>query len=215
MKIIFFGPQGSGKGTQAELLAQKLNIPTICPGSIYRQEIAKKTKLGKIAAEYLNKGKLAPSDLTNEIIKKRLKKIDCKNGFILDGYPRDLIQAQFLDKITKIDCVIEIVLLNKKCLQRLSGRQSCICGVVYHLKFNPPKKKGICDKCGKSLFIREDEKSDVIKKRLQIYYKKTKPLLKKYQNRGILIKINGDQSIQNIQKEIIKQLIAIGYKTNL
>ncbi len=206
MKIIFFGPQGSGKGTQAELLSKKFNIPIISPGSIYRQEIAKKTKLGKIATEYLNKGKLAPSNLTNEIMEKHLKKMDCKKGFILDGYPRDLIQAQFLDKTTKIDCAIEIVLSNKKCLSRFIGRRNCICGAVYHLKFNPPKKMGICDKCGKSLFIREDEKPEAIKKRLQIYFQKTKPLLKEYQKKGILIKINGDQSIQNAHKEIIKQL---------
>ncbi|MBI4653306.1 nucleoside monophosphate kinase [Candidatus Kuenenbacteria bacterium] len=202
MKIIFFGPQGSGKGTQVELLAKKFNIPAISPGVIYRQEITKKTKLGKIAAKYLNKGELAPSDLTNEIMKNRLKKIDCKKGFILDGYPRDLTQAQCLDKITKIDLAIEIILSNKECLKRFSGRQNCICGTVYHIKFNPPKKKGICDKCGKSLFIREDEGLEAIKKRLQIYSQKTKPLLKEYQERGILIKINGNQSIKEVEKEI-------------
>ncbi len=206
MKIIFFGPQGSGKGTQAEFLAKKFNISTISPGSIYRQEIAKKTKLGKIAAEYLNVGKLAPSDLTNKIIEKRLKKEDCKNGFILDGYPRDLIQAQFLDKISKIDCVIEIVLTKKECLKRFIGRQNCICGAVYHLKFSPPQKRGVCDKCGKKLFVREDEKPEAIEKRLQIYSQKTKPLIKEYQKRGILIKINGDQSIQDVNNEIAKKM---------
>lgn len=206
MKIILFGPQGSGKGTQAELLAKKFNIPAISPGAIYRQEIAKKTKLGKIIVEYLNKGKLAPSDLTNKIMEKCLKKMDCKKGFILDGYPRDLIQAQFLDKTTKINLAIEIVLSNQECLKRVSDRQNCICGAVYHLKFNPPKKKGVCDKCGKKLFIREDEKPEAIKKRFQIYYQKTKPLLKKYQKRGILIKINGDQSIKEVHREIMEHL---------
>jgi adenylate kinase len=208
MKIIFLGPQGSGKGTQAKFLAKKFNIPVICPGVIYRQEIAKKTKLGKIVAEYLNKGKLAPNNLTNEIIKKRLKKIDCKKGFILDGYPRNLIQAQFLDKITKIDLVIEIVLLDKKCLlNRFIGRQNCICGAVYHLKFNPSKKNGICDKCGKKLFIREDENPEAIKKRLQIYYQETKPLLKRYQNMEILIKIDGSLSIKEVKKAIFNKII--------
>ncbi|MFH1838347.1 MAG: nucleoside monophosphate kinase [Candidatus Kuenenbacteria bacterium] len=206
MKIIFFGPQGSGKGTQAELIAKKFNIPAISPGAIFRQEIAKKTKLGKIATEYLNKGKLAPSNLTNEIVKKYLKKSNCKKGFILDGYPRDLIQANFLDKIVKIDLAIEIVLSSKECLKRFAGRQNCICGAVYHLKFNPSKKKGICNKCGKKLFVREDEKPEAIKKRLEIFYKKTKPLFKKYQDKKILIKINGDQSIKDVYKEIIKKL---------
>lgn len=206
MKIIFFGPQGSGKGTQAELLAKKFNIPAISTGAIYRQEIAKKTKLGKIAVKYLNKGILAPSNFTNEIMGKRLKKMDCKKGFILDGYPRDLIQAKFLDKTFKVDYVIEIVLSIKECLKRFSGRQNCICGAVYHLKFNPPKKKGICNKCGKELFVREDEKPEAIKKRLQIYHQTTKPLLGEYQKRGILIKINGNQSIKEVYKEIIRQL---------
>ncbi|MEK9129947.1 MAG: nucleoside monophosphate kinase [Patescibacteria group bacterium] len=206
MKIVFFGPQGSGKGTQAEFLAKKFNISIISPGSIYRQEIAKKTKLGKIVAEYLHIGKLAPSDLTNKIIEKRLKKTDCKNGFILDGYPRDLVQAQFLDRISKIDLVIEIVLTKKECLKRFFGRQSCICGAVYHLKFSPSKKKGICDKCGKKLFIREDEKPEAIEKRLQIYSQKTKPLIKEYQKMGVLIKINGNQSIKDVNKEIIKKM---------
>ncbi|PKL72122.1 adenylate kinase [Candidatus Kuenenbacteria bacterium HGW-Kuenenbacteria-1] len=206
MKIILFGAQGSGKGTQAELLAKKFNIPAISTGVIYRQEIARKTKLGKIAVEYLNKGKLAPSNLTNEVMEKRLKKSDCKKGFILDGYPRDLIQAQFLDKISKMDYVIEIVLSDKECLKRFFGRQNCICGAVYHLKFNLPKKKGVCNKCGKELFIREDEKPEAIKKRLQIYHQETKPLLKEYQKMGILIKINGNQNIKDVYKEIISNI---------
>ncbi|MFC1613485.1 adenylate kinase [Patescibacteria group bacterium] len=206
MKIIFIGPQGSGKGTQAEMLNKKLNIPYIYPGNILRENIANKTKLGKLVAEYLNNGKLAPNSVTNDLVKDRLEKDDVKNGFILDGYPRNLIQAEFLDKIAKADIVLEIYISDEEAVSRLSGRRSCKCGAIYHIKYNPPKQEGKCDKCGGALFVREDDKEDGIKERLSIYHNQTEPLLNNYKKQGILVRINGEQSIEDVHRDVLKEV---------
>ncbi|MFH0856927.1 MAG: nucleoside monophosphate kinase, partial [bacterium] len=144
MKILFIGPQGSGKGTQAELLGNKSKIPYISTGNIFRDNIAEETKLGKLAIKYINAGKLVPDKITNDLVKNRLSHKDIKKGFILDGYPRNLKQAKFLDTIAKLDIVFEIYISDKESIFRISGRRSCKCGAVYHLKFNPPERKGFC-----------------------------------------------------------------------
>lgn len=204
--IVIIGPQASGKGTQAEILAQRFRIPKIATGDIFRKEIKKKTKLGEIALKFINQGKLVPDKITNQVIAKRLKKKDIARGFILDGYPRNLNQARNLDKLVLLDYVFEVVLPEKIAIERISGRRNCVCGQIYHLKYNPPKKEEICDKCGKKLFIREDEKPKVIKQRLKIYHKRTKPLVEYYQKRGILVKIDGKPPISQVSKQILEKL---------
>lgn len=197
------GVQGSGKGTQAKLLAEHLKIPHISTGDIFRSLTGElKAKVDAL----INKGNLVPDSLTLEIIKERLSKPDCKRGFILDGYPRNIAQAKSLDTITKIEKIIEISLEDKESIRRLSGRRSCkSCNKEYNVNipFLAPKEKEKCDICKKQLFQRDDDKTEVaIKKRLDIYHKETEPLLKHYKS----IKINGNQPIDSVFKDILKAL---------
>lgn len=202
MKIVFIGPPASGKGTQAEMLAKKLKLPLISSGNLFRWQIKNKTELGKKIERVYNQGKLISNKITNTIIEKELK--NKKKGFILDGYPRNLCQANYLRKLTHLDIVFEIWISSKETLRRLTGRRVCVCGATYHLIYAPPKKDEICDKCGKKLFIREDDQKEKVLKRLDIYRQETEPLINFYQKKGILIKINGEQPIPKVFKEIIK-----------
>lgn len=206
MNILFIGPQGSGKGTQAELLGNKFKIPYISTGNIFRDNIAEETKLGKLAIKYINTGKLVPDKITNDLVKDRLSHKDIKKGFILDGYPRNIAQAKFLDTIAKLDIVFEIYISDKESIFRIGGRRSCKCGAVYHLKFNLPKKKNLCDKCGGKLFIREDDTPFKIRERLKIYHNETKKLLDYYGKKGVLITINGEQPIKKVHKDVEKEI---------
>lgn len=205
MNVLFIGPQGSGKGTQAQLLSKKFSIPYISTGNIFRENISNKTDLGKLALKYIDKGKLVPDKVTNDLINSRLSSNDARKGFILDGYPRNLKQARFLDNIAKLDIVFEVYISDKESVFRIAGRRSCKCGAVYHVKFKPPKRKGICDKCGGRLFIREDDKKEKIMERLRIYHDETEKLLPYYEKQGVLMKINGEQAISKVHKDIIKQ----------
>jgi len=203
--IIILGPQGSGKGTQADILSKKFNIPHISTGKIFRGQIKNKTELGRKLKSLVNHGRLVPNEITNEIIKNRLSENDCQNGFILDGFPRNLNQAEFLDKITDINLVLEIWISDEETISRISQRKSCPkCGAIYHLKFKPPQKDEICDKCQKKLIIRDDDKEKAIKKRLKIYHKQTELLIEFYKNKGIYHKINGMPLIPEVTKEIMK-----------
>lgn len=205
LKIILLGSPISGKGTQAEMLSKKLGIPHISTGNIFRYNIQKKTKLGKIAAKLINQGKFVPDDITNQLLDKSLRKI--KNGFILDGYPRNLNQARALEKISLIDYAFFVKISDKEAIQRITGRRVCLsCGRVYHLKYQPPKKKGICDFCQKELIHREDDSKEVIQKRLKIYHQNTEPLIDYYRQKGILIEINGEQPIEKVQRDILKKI---------
>lgn len=206
MKILFIGPQCSGKGTQAEMLSKQLNIPYISTGNIFRENILGQTELGKLAKIYMSEGKLVPDEVTNNLVKNRFKNKDVEKGFILDGYPRNLSQAEFFNNVSPLDNVFEIDISDDEALLRILGRRSCKCGAVFHLKYNPPKKIGICDKCGGALFIRDDDKEEKIKERLRIYHQETKKLLDFYSEKGILIKINGEQPIQKVHKDIIRKL---------
>lgn len=205
-KIVFFGPQASGKGTQAEFLSSKLNLPNISVGNLFRNHIKNQTKLGKTAEGYINQGKLVPPKIVNEMTIDRLKESDCKNGFILDGYPRNLDQFNAFEKFTKITHAIEVWISDEEAIRRLSGRRSCSCGEIYHIKYNPPRIKNICDKCGGGLYIRDDDTPEAIKMRLKIYHKETEPLIKLYQEMGVHIKINGEQSIVKVNKDIMRRL---------
>ena len=215
--LIFFGPPGSGKGTQAEILSEKIKLPIISPGNLLRHEIEKKTKQGKLAEKYVHVGKLVPVEIIEEIMNKRLKKNDLDKGFILDGYPRNkkqlvLLNNKFLKFIKTDDIVraIHIDVGNKEILYRMGGRRVCDCGDTYHLKFNPPKKKGICDECGKKLYIRDDDRPIVVKKRLKSFYKDTDPIIDFYKKEGKLIVINGEQSIKKVHSDLMKKISAIG-----
>ncbi len=203
MKIALIGPPASGKGTQAELLSKELKLPLISTGNLFRWQIRRKTKLGKMIEEIVNRGDLVPDEIVNKIIKKETKN---KRNFILDGYPRNLNQAIFLDSITSLDYVLEIWISDQEALKRLTLRRVCQCGKTYHLIYNPPKNEEICDECGRTLFIREDDQKEKVLKRLEIYHQQTKPLIDFYQKKGILVKINGEQPIKDVFSEILIKL---------
>ncbi len=203
MKLIFIGPQGSGKGTQAKIISKKFSIAHISTGELLRST---KGKLKQQTDKYMNKGKLIPDKLMIKILEQRIKKKDCKKGFILDGFPRNIKQAKKLDKITSIDKVIEIKISDKQAIKRLEGRRICpICGANYNIVTSPkPKQQEKCDKCGSKLIKRKDDTKTSIKKRLTIYHKKTEPILDYYKDK--VIKINGQQSIDKVTKNIMKNL---------
>ncbi|MFA6525575.1 MAG: adenylate kinase [Patescibacteria group bacterium] len=205
-KVVVFGPQGSGKGTQAEIIADDLRLPWISTGNIYRQHIQRQTELGKIAAQYSKEGKLVPDDITNKLVAERLMELDARAGFVFDGYPRNIVQAKYLNEIAKIDVALEIAISDEEAVRRITGRRICSCGMTYHVKYNPPKKEGICDKCGRKLIHREDDTEPVIKERLAIYHHDTEPVLDMYLNQGVLVRINGEQRIKDVADEIVSKL---------
>jgi len=207
MKLVLLGPPGAGKGTQASIISRKFNIPHISTGDLFRENIRDKTELGKKVVEYSSKGLLVPDNITNEMVAQRLMKMDCANGFILDGYPRTIAQAKFLDKIQTIDKVINFQLTDQEVVRRISGRRTCPnCGAVYHIIYKKPKKKNICDKCSSELVQRDDEKPKVVKKRLEVYKKETTPLIEYYTKKGILENISAKPSIKDVTKYLIKLL---------
>lgn len=207
MKFVFLGPPGAGKGTQAKILSKKINIPAISTGDIFRENIKDQTELGKKAVEYTSKGLLVPDHVTNGMVEQRLMKMDCANGFILDGYPRTINQAKFLDEIETIDKVINFVLTDDEVIRRISGRRTCKdCNAIYHVDFLKPKKKGLCDKCNIRLTQREDDKPKAVKKRLQVYKKQTEPLIAYYTKKGILVNVDSSPTIKEISHKVEKSL---------
>jgi len=204
MNLIILGPQGSGKGTQADLIAKKTGIAHISTGDMLRANVEEGTELGKIAEECMNKGQLVPNDITVDMLKERLNQEDAKKGFVLDGFPRNIEQANALDKITKIDKVVEVKVSNRESIRRIAGRRTCKCGAVYHTFYNPPNILDICDKCDSNLVQRDDDKEDVIRKRLDIYHSQTAPLIDHYKDKHIAI--NGEQTIEKVFEDICKEL---------
>ena len=203
--IVIFGPQGSGKGTQAEILSKKFSLPHISVGELLRQEIKAKTEIGKKIGKILNAGKLAPNEITNQAVKNRLEKNDAKTGFIIEGYPRNLNQAEFMDTIINNYLALEIWISDDEAVKRISQRRTCSnCGAIYHLKYKPPATADICDKCKTKLIIRDDDKEEAIRQRLNIYHNETEPLLKKYKAKGIYYKIDGMPTIPEVTKAIMK-----------
>lgn len=210
--LIFFGAPGSGKGTQSDLLANKTKLTKITTGDLLRSEVAAGSVLGKKAKGYMQKGVLVPDSLIKDMILKRLESAS-KSGYIFDGYPRNLKQLEDLEEIfakivKKNDLVygIEVAVSDSEVKRRLGGRRACVCGAVYHLKYNPPKKTGKCDVCGKKLFIRKDDKPKVISNRLKVYHNESEPVLDYFRKGGNLIKINGEQSIAKIHRDIMGKL---------
>ncbi len=203
--IVMLGAPGVGKGTQAKLLAEKFNIPHISTGDMLRTAVKEGTELGLKAKEIMERGELVPDHIMNGIVKERLSKDDCKNGYILDGYPRTIAQAEFLDTVDKINYVIYIDVPEELIIKRLVLRRTCPnCGAMYHLEYNPPKNDNICDKCGTPLIQRDDDKEDVVKRRLAVYNEKTASLLDYYRNRGILKKIDGNRPINEVLQSIVQ-----------
>lgn len=208
MNIMLFGAPGVGKGTQAKLITSKYNIPQISTGDILRAAINEKTPMGLEAKKFMDEGKLVPDSTMIGIIKERLSKEDCKNGFILDGFPRTLAQAEALDKLMeemgiKLDDVISLSVPTDVIIERIIGREVCsVCGASFHIKFNPPKEKGICDLCGGKLIVRKDDNKETVEKRLNEYNNLTAPLFDYYKNKGILKEIDGDKPVDTITKEI-------------
>ncbi|HEY8364584.1 MAG TPA: adenylate kinase [Haloplasmataceae bacterium] len=212
MKLLIMGPPGAGKGTQAEMITTKYQIPHISTGDMFRQAIKEGTALGNEAKKYLDQGLLVPDEVTNGIVRERLMKDDCKNGFLLDGYPRTVAQAVNLDEMLfdlnmRIDAVLNIVVDHSILLERLTGRRICKeCGATYHLTFNPSKEFGICDKCGGSLYQRKDDNRETVESRLAVYNTQTRPLLDYYSAKGNLFNINGEQNIEKVFSDIEKTL---------
>jgi adenylate kinase len=201
MIIIFLGKPGSGKGTQAVLVSKRLKIPVISTGEILRNIERGKTPLSRLVRERIDRGMLIPDKLAVKIVEKRLQEKDCKNGFILDGFPRTLNQARLFKK--NIDKVIYIDVSDKTIVRRLSSRLECSCGMTYNMITNPPRKDNTCDKCGRKLYRRKDDESKTIRKRLKIYNKLTRPLIKFYSQKGILERIDGEKSIDGMLGDIM------------
>lgn len=199
MKIIFLGAPGAGKGTQAEKVAAKLNIPTISTGAIIRSALKEGTEMGLAAKAYIEAGKLVPDDVVIGIIKERLAESDCQNGFILDGFPRTIAQAEALDAMgIAIDLVVNISVDDETIVERMSGRRVCAaCGATFHTVFNPSAKGETCDKCGAELSIRKDDKPEVVADRLRVYHAETEPLERYYAAKGILKTVIGQEKLED------------------
>ena len=212
MKIIMLGAPGAGKGTQAKKVAKKYNIPHISTGDIFRANIKEKTELGNKAKEYMDKGELVPDDITIGMLLDRIHKADCKDGFVLDGFPRTIPQAKSLSEALsklneKIDYAINIDVPDDSIITRMSGRRACLsCGSTYHIKYSAPKKENICDNCGSELVIRDDDKPETVKKRLEIYHDQTQPLIDYYKNEKILASVDGTKDMEEVFIDIISVL---------
>ncbi|MBN1134120.1 MAG: adenylate kinase [Methanosarcinaceae archaeon] len=211
MNIVLFGPPGAGKGTQAKKLAGHYKIPHISTGDILRANLREGTELGLAAKEYMDKGELVPDEVLIGIIKNRLAEPDCQVGFLLDGYPRTIPQADalsgILDEISKpLEVVLNIDVPDNELVIRLGGRRMCSCGASYHIKFNPPEMDGICDTCGGTLYQRDDDKDDAIRQRLKVYQEQTQPLIDYYNRMGILVTVDGTGDIDEVFADICDML---------
>lgn len=208
MRLILLGAPGAGKGTQAEILSRKLSIPTISTGNILRAAIKNGTPVGLKAKAYVESGALVPDDVIIGIVAERLAESDCANGFILDGMPRTIPQAEALEKAgINIDCALSIEIADETIIERMSGRRTCPnCGASYHIKAAPPKTEGVCDKCGSALTIRKDDAPETVKARLEVYHKETEPLKAFYAERGKLRSVENQPTIEATTAEIEKAL---------
>lgn len=203
MKLILLGAPGSGKGTQAKFIMEDFNIPQISTGDLLRAAVKKGSELGLEAKKIMNLGTLVPDNIVLQLLKERFGQKDCKNGFILDGYPRNLTQAQDLKSITDIDLVINIEVNYDLLIERITGRRTCKqCGAIFHIKYNPPKEKGLCDNCSGLLFQRDDDNEETVRKRITTYESETKPLIEYYQRQGILESLLSDGTIDEMYQKV-------------
>ncbi len=212
MNIVFLGPPGAGKGTQAKILIERYGIPQISTGDMLREHRAKGTELGKKAQEYMDKGQLVPDEIILGMVKERLSQPDCQKGFILDGFPRTVAQAEALDKLLeemgkKLDFALALIVPDELLVERLTGRRTCkSCGMMYHIKYKPPKVDNKCDVCGGELYQRPDDNEETVRNRLKVYHESTAPLIEYYRKKGILREIDGSKSIEEITQQIIQIL---------
>lgn len=212
MKIIMLGAPGAGKGTQAKMIADQYNVPHISTGDIFRANIKNGTELGTEAKKYMDQGFLVPDELTVKILLDRVANVDCKNGYVLDGFPRTIPQAEVLDKALcelgdKIDFAIDVDVPDENIINRMSGRRACLaCGATYHIVHVPPKTERICDRCGSELVLRDDDKPETVKKRLKVYHEQTQPLIEFYTKKGVLKTVDGTIDMKDVFKEIVSIL---------
>lgn len=209
MKIIMLGAPGAGKGTQAKMIAEKYGIPHISTGDIFRSNIKDGTELGMEAKKYMDQGLLVPDELTVKILLDRVARADCRNGYVLDGFPRTIPQAEVLDQALEkigdqIDFAINVSVPDENIVKRMSGRRACVgCGATYHIEHIPPKKEGICDTCGMELILREDDKPETVQNRLSVYHSQTQPLIEFYQKKGILQTVDGTVDMKAVFDAIV------------
>ena len=207
MKLILLGAPGAGKGTQAEVISEKYNIPTISTGNIIRAALNNGTEMGLKAKSFIEAGALVPDEVIIGIVKERLATDDCKNGFILDGVPRTIPQAEAIDAMgIKIDMALNIVVKDETIIERVSGRRVCSCGASYHIKYKPSEVEGVCDKCGQPLTIRKDDEPQTVLDRLTNYHALTQPLEDYYRAKGLLVEIDGEQSVEKTTELVLKAL---------
>jgi adenylate kinase len=212
MKIIMLGAPGAGKGTQAKMIADKYSIPHVSTGDIFRANIKNGTELGMEAKRYMDQGQLVPDELTVKILLDRVAQEDCKNGYVLDGFPRTIPQAEVLDEaLTKlgdsIDYAINVDVPDENIINRMSGRRACVaCGATYHIVHIPTKVEGICDRCGAELILRDDDKPETVKKRLDVYHTQTQPLIDYYTAKGVLKEVDGTRDMKDVFADIVKLL---------
>lgn len=212
MKVVMLGAPGAGKGTQAKKIASRFGIPHISTGDIFRENIKNQTELGLKAKSYMDKGLLVPDELVLELIIKRFEEPDCKNGYVLDGFPRTIPQAEALDEALsknndRLEFAIDVDVPDEVIIGRMAGRRACLnCGRTYHVETLRPKREGICDYCNTELVLRDDDKPETVKKRLEVYHKQTQPLMEYYKNKGILYSVDGTKDIDDIYNEIVNIL---------
>lgn len=208
MKIIMLGAPGAGKGTQAKKIAEKYHIPHVSTGDIFRANIKGKTELGMKAKSYMDQGLLVPDDVTIDMLLDRINQEDCKNGYVLDGFPRTIPQAESLTKALgnrgeKMDYAIDVNVPDEAIVSRMSGRRACLaCGATYHIQYNAPKTEGICDICGEKLVLREDDKPETVQKRLDVYHEQTQPLIAYYRKANILVTVDGTRDLNQVFEDI-------------
>lgn len=212
MKIIMLGAPGAGKGTKAKKIAEKYGIPHVSTGDIFRANIKGGTELGKKAKSYMDQGQLVPDDVTIGMLLDRISQADCENGYVLDGFPRTIPQAKSLtDALNargeKMDYAVDVDVPDEAIVTRMGGRRACVkCGATYHVAFNPPKAEGVCDACGDTLVLRDDDKPETVQKRLTVYHDQTQPLIDYYRNEGILVTVDGTKELNQVFTDIIAVL---------
>ncbi|MCC5579305.1 adenylate kinase [Microtetraspora sp. AC03309] len=212
MRVVLVGPPGAGKGTQAQFIASHLSIPKISTGDIFRANVSGGTELGKLAKEYMDRGDLVPDEVTVAMVRDRLGEDDAQQGFLLDGFPRNVPQAQILQKMlaefgTGLDIVLELIVNDEEVVRRLAGRRTCrSCGKVWHVDFDPPSVAGVCDACGGELFQRDDDREETIRRRLEVYQEQTSPLINFYSDEGILVRVNATGPVDEVTRRAMAAL---------